>query len=93
MKFKVTCLLLLCSTLFLSSVNATDKKAADKKAPAAPKFKIFVSCAGVQPFFYGFTYYPGQRVVYANTLYQASQTNSSQWPGFGPYWIWLGPCN
>jgi hypothetical protein len=87
MKTKVTCLLLLCFALVLSNVNA-----ADKKAPA--KVKAFVSCVGVQPFFFGFTYYPFQRVVYAGQLYQANQTNTGVWPGFGGgAWIWLGPCN
>lgn len=90
MKMKLS-LLLLCSTLFLANVNATDKKAPAR--PAAFKSKVFVSCAGVQPFFYGFTYYPGQRVVYGNALYQATQTNQSVWPGFSSAWFWVGPCN
>jgi hypothetical protein len=92
MKTKVSSLLLLCSALFLSSVNAADTKS---PAPAKSKTaKAFVSCVGVQQFFFGFTYYPFQRVVYAGQLYQANQTNTGVWPGFGGgAWIWLGPCN
>jgi hypothetical protein len=95
MKTKVSSLLLLCSALFLSSVNAAGiKSAAPAKAKAVARVAPFASCVGVPQFFYGFTYFPGQRVVYGGQLYQAIQTNSGQWPGFGGgYWAWFGPCN
>jgi hypothetical protein len=86
MKSKVNCLLVLCSALVLSNVNA-----ADKKAPT--KVKAFVSCAGATQFFYGFTYFAFQRVIFNGQLYQATRTNSSQWPGTSSAWVWLGPCN
>ncbi|UCJ09895.1 hypothetical protein KTO58_12060 [Chitinophaga pendula] len=86
MKIKVTYLLLLCGSLFLTNVNA-----APKALPVGVAARV--SCVGAQPFFFGFTYFPGQRVVFNNQLYQAISTSSGQWPTGSPSWIWLGPCN
>lgn len=86
MKTKAAYLPLLCLALVLTNVNASDKKAPARVQP-------FVSCAGVPQFFYGFTYFAFQRVVYNGQLYQATTTNTAQWPGFTGTWIWLGPCN
>jgi hypothetical protein len=94
MKTKVSSLLLLCSALFLSSVNAAGiKSAAPVKAKAVVRVAPFASCVGVPPFFYGFTYFPGQRVVYNGSLYMATVQNSGQFPGFGSAWAWFGRCS
>ena len=94
MKTQVSYFLLLCFSLFLTSVNAADTKS-PAKAPAKATFKPVarISCAGVQPFFYGFTYFTGQRVVYNGSLYQATRTNSGQYPLGSSAWAWFGPCN
>ncbi|MGO4288806.1 hypothetical protein [Chitinophaga sp. RAB17] len=89
MKTKVSYLLLFCFALFLTSVNA----AGPKSSVTAKKAAARVSCVGVPPFFYGFMYYPGQRVVYNGNLYQAITTNQAQYPGFSSAWAWFGPCN
>jgi hypothetical protein len=86
MKTKVSYLLLLCFSLAITTVNASGKKDPIGVRPSA-------LCTGVQPFFYGFTYFPGQRVVYAGGLYQAFSTNSGEFPGFGGSWIYLGFCS
>lgn len=87
MKMKVTCLALLCGSLFLSNVNAAPKALPSNVAAR-------VSCAGVPQFFFGFTYFPGQRVVFNGQLYQCFATNSGQWPNTNPSaWAWFGPCN
>lgn len=94
MKTQVSYLLLLCFSLFLTSVSAADTKSPVKaKSKVAVKVKPAVSCVGVPPFFYGLTYFPGQRVVFNGNLYQAISTNTAQFPGGGPFWVWFGPCN
>jgi len=86
MKTKVSYLLLLCFALFLTHVNALDTKDPIGVKPLAV-------CSGVPPFFYGFTYYPGQRVVYNGALYQAIAVNTAQYPGFSSSWAYFGICN
>lgn len=86
MKTKVGYLLLLCFSLFLTSVNASGTKDPIGVKPSA-------ICTGVPPFFYGFTYFPGQRVVYNGRLYQAISTNSDVFPGFSSSWIYIGFCS
>lgn len=90
MKTQVSYFLLLCFSLFLTSVNAADTKA---PAKATSKSVARVSCAGVPQFFYGFTYFTGQRVVYNGSLYQATRTNTGQYPVGSSAWAWFGPCN
>ena len=86
MKTRVSYLLLLCFTLVMTNVHASRTKDPIGVRP-------FAVCTGVPPFFYGFTYFPGQRVVYNGSLYQAIATNSAQYPGFSSSWIYLGFCS
>ena len=86
MKTKVSYLLLLCFTLVLSNTNAQGPKDPVGVKPLA-------ICTGVPPFIYGFTYFPGQRVVYNGNLYQAIATNQGQFPGFSSSWAYFGFCN
>lgn len=75
----ITC----CLLNFASPITAGTPKAPAKKA----------SCVGVQPFFYGFTYFPGQMVTWNGSLYMATSQNQYQYPFMGQYWAWFGPCN
>jgi hypothetical protein len=85
MKTKVSYLLLLCFTLVLTNTNA--------QGPKDPiGVKPFALCTGVPPFFFGVTYYPGQRVVFNGSLYMAIATNAAQYP-YSSSWIFYGFCN
>jgi len=93
MKTQVS-LLLLCFSLCLTSVNAADTKAPVKaKSKTVAKVKPAASCVGVPQFIYGFTYFPGQRVVFNGSLYMATATSTAQYPFNGAFWAWFGPCN
>jgi hypothetical protein len=98
MRTKLSYFLFLSFTYCLLNV-IVPTKATNELPPTIAKSKTdmvvkpFASCLGIPPFAYGAYYYPGARVVYAGSLYIATQQNQFQFPAAGLYWAWLGPCN